>query len=208
MNSIVNLVIIDNRDSFTYNIYQYCLMAGAQVQVIACDDYQQAYQYIDNCDGIILSPGPGTPSQAVESIDVLSKFVWRKPILGICLGHQIIVTYFGGIVHRARRIMHGKTSRLKHNSQDMFSEIPQDIKVARYHSLIVDARSMPKDFIITAQSDDQNEIMGIRHIEYPVYGIQFHPEAIETEYGHQMIEAFIRICHIEKRLPARTINKK
>lgn len=192
------LLMIDNYDSFTYNVVQYLGELGADVQVLRNDEIQ--------CDDvaalapkhIVISPGPCTPNEAGISLEVIEKFSGVIPLLGICLGHQSIGQAFGGKVVRAREVMHGKTSLVYHNGTGVFSGIESPFSATRYHSLVVEKESLPECFEITAwtQHDDGSfdEIMGLRHKELAVEGVQFHPESILTNYGHELLDNFLKGC--------------
>jgi anthranilate synthase/aminodeoxychorismate synthase-like glutamine amidotransferase len=189
------ILIIDNYDSFTYNLYQYCLeINNADIDIFKNDkiEFNQIKQA--NYDKIIISPGPGDPTDpkyfgvCKQVILELSKEI---DILGVCLGHQGIGGLLGGKVVRASKQMHGKTSIINHNGTGVFANLPNNIEVMRYHSLIIDKQSLPKEFEITAVSQDDDEIMGIKHKTLLLEGIQFHPESFGTNYGHQMLANYI-----------------
>jgi anthranilate synthase component 2 len=191
------LLMIDNYDSFTYNVVQYLGELGADVQVfrndaITLDQIQQL-----NPAQIVISPGPCTPNEAGVSIDVIQQFAGKIPILGICLGHQAIGQAFGGKIVRAGKVMHGKLSQIHHNSQGVLQGIPNPFTATRYHSLVIDQESMPACLEITAWTEDSagqsEEIMGVRHRELAVEGVQFHPESILSEHGHQLLENFLQL---------------
>lgn len=196
------ILIIDNYDSFTYNLYQYIgeILApqGCEVKVVRNDKIK--VEDIENMDldGIILSPGPGTPEKAGICVDVIKMYGGKIPILGICLGHQAIGYAYGGNIVRAENIKHGKTSDIKHNSEGMFKGINNPLKVMRYHSLVVDKNTFPKDLTITAESLDDGVVMALKHNKYDIYGLQFHPESIITEQGKIMIKNFVEgICNVK-----------
>lgn len=195
--SAPRIALIDNRDSFTFNIYQYGRIAGAEVEVIACEDAPGRIDAIARADGVILSPGPGTPEEAVESRAVLSACEGRMPVLGVCLGHQVIALHHGARVGRAGRVMHGKTSVVRHDGAGLFAGLAPRVEVARYHSLLVARESLPPDLVVTCETDDPGEapeVMGLRHATQEVHGIQFHPEAILTPDGQAMIGNFVEMC--------------
>jgi len=188
------ILMIDNYDSFTFNIVQYLGELGAEVSVkrnneITIDQINKL-----NPDKIVISPGPCTPNEAGVSLDVVKNFYKQKPILGVCLGHQTIGQAFGGKIVPAKRIMHGKTSNIAHNERDLFYSIAQNFTATRYHSLVIDEQSLPDCLLVTAHSDDiDSEIMGIRHKEYNLFGVQFHPESILTQSGHKLLENFLNV---------------
>jgi len=187
--------MIDNYDSFTWNLVQYLQALGAEVKVVRNDalDVDQ----IDALDpaGIVISPGPCTPNEAGVSLETIRRLGERIPILGVCLGHQSIGQAYGGDVIRAGRIMHGKTSRIRHTGKGVFAGLPDGYEATRYHSLVVDRKSLPEDLEITAWTEyddgEIEEIMGLRHRRFPVEGVQFHPESILTEHGHALLKNFL-----------------
>ena len=189
------LLMIDNYDSFTYNLVQYFGELGADVQVHRNDKITIAEIETLNPDKIVISPGPCTPNEAGISIDVIRHFSPKKPILGVCLGHQSIGQAFGGDIVHANAIMHGKTSPIYHNNSSVFNGIESPFNATRYHSLVVNKASLPDCFDITAwtENDDGSldEIMGIQHKTLPVEGVQFHPESILTEQGHALLKNFL-----------------
>jgi anthranilate synthase/aminodeoxychorismate synthase-like glutamine amidotransferase len=195
----MKILILDNYDSFTYNLYQYVGEILTQksepftLEVIRNDGITLAEIKKRGYDRIVISPGPGDPSDAAYfgvCADVL-KNITTTPILGVCLGMQGIAHYFGGNVIRAEKPMHGKTSNVSHDGESVFAGLPQGIKVMRYHSLVADPASLPKDLVVSATSQDSKEIMGLRHAKYPIEGIQFHPESFATEGGKKILENFI-----------------
>ncbi|EEE1154928.1 aminodeoxychorismate synthase component 2 [Salmonella enterica subsp. enterica serovar Teko] len=185
------ILLIDNYDSFTWNLYQYFCELGAEVQVRRNDAL--TLEHIDalNPQKIVISPGPCTPNDAGISLAVIRHYAGRIPMLGVCLGHQAMAQAFGATVVRAAKVMHGKTSPVTHNGQGVFRGLPSPLTVTRYHSLIVDPATLPECFEITAWSETQ-EIMGIRHREWDLEGVQFHPESILSEQGHALLENFLR----------------
>ena len=190
------ILMIDNYDSFTFNIVQYLGELGADVVVKRNDEVSIDEIEKLNPDRIVISPGPCTPNEAGVSIDVVKNFYQKKPILGVCLGHQTIGQAFGGKIISAKRIMHGKTSKINHDGDYLFENIQQNFTATRYHSLVVDEESLPDSLIITARTDEsenESEIMGIRHKEYRLFGVQFHPESILTESGHKLLENFLNV---------------
>ena len=188
------ILMIDNYDSFTFNIVQYLGELGADVVVKRNDEVSIDEIEKLNPDRIVISPGPCTPNEAGVSIDVVKNFYQKKPILGVCLGHQTIGQAFGGKIVSAKRIMHGKTSKINHDGDYLFENIQQNFTATRYHSLVIDEESLPDSLIITARTDEsenESEIMGIRHKECRLFGVQFHPESILTESGHKLLENFL-----------------
>ncbi|AIL32460.1 anthranilate synthase component II [Basilea psittacipulmonis] len=186
------LLMLDNYDSFTYNLVQYFGELGEQVVVRRNDETTIAEIEALNPDRICISPGPCDPDQAGISLAVIEHFKGKKPILGVCLGHQAIGQAFGGKVVRAKEIMHGKTSLITHTGTDVFKDIPSPFTVIRYHSLAVDKDSLPDCLSITAHTDD-GEIMGLAHKTLPIFGVQFHPESILSEHGHALLKNFLLI---------------
>ncbi|EDJ4948714.1 aminodeoxychorismate synthase component 2 [Salmonella enterica subsp. enterica] len=185
------ILLIDNYDSFTWNLYQYFCELGAEVQVRRNDALTLARIDALNPQKIVISPGPCTPNDAGISLAVIRHYAGRIPMLGVCLGHQAMAQAFGASVVRAAKVMHGKTSPVTHNGQGVFRGLPSPLTVTRYHSLIVDPATLPECFEITAWSETQ-EIMGIRHREWDLEGVQFHPESILSEQGHALLENFLR----------------
>lgn len=185
------LLLIDNYDSFTYNLVQAFLVLGAEVDVRRNDRIDVATALALAPTHLCISPGPGTPADAGVSMDMIRAFAGRIPVLGVCLGHQSMVEVFGGRVVRAGRLMHGKTSTIRHDGAGVFAGLPQDCEVGRYHSLIAESASFPGVLDVTARTD-QDEIMGARHRELMVEGVQFHPESVLTPLGPQMLGNFLR----------------
>lgn len=193
------LLIIDNYDSFTYNLAQYFAELGAEVQVVRNDaislpDIEKFFP-----GGIVISPGPGRPEKAGITPQVISSFSGRLPILGVCLGHQAIGSVYGGEVIRAKKVMHGKQSLIHHDGRGVFKGIPSPFTAIRYHSLLVDPDSLPDCLEISARTED-GEIMGLRHRHYQVEGVQFHPESILTEHGYTMLGNFLDRCGEFKKI--------
>lgn len=186
-------LLIDNYDSFTYNIYHYFMELGAEVEVVRNDQITVAEVLAKQPEGILLSPGPCTPTQAGICLDLIKTAAGSIPILGICLGHQSLGQAFGGTVTRGPYVMHGKTSPITHDNSPLFDGIPSPYTVTRYHSLIVDADSLPASLKVTATSED-GLIMALEHESLPLYGVQFHPESIASDYGHKLFENFINIA--------------
>lgn len=188
------VLVIDNYDSFTYNLVQYFGELGEDVCVYRND--QITLQEIESLapDNICISPGPCSPAEAGISVSVIKHFAGRIPLLGVCLGHQAIGAAFGGRIVRAKEIMHGKTSLITHTGSDVFTNLPSPFTVIRYHSLAIERETLPECLVVTAQTQD-GEIMGVRHKELPVYGVQFHPESILSEHGHALLQNFLRLGH-------------
>ena len=189
------LLMIDNYDSFTFNLVQYLQALGAEVEVVRNDALSVAQIEALAPERIVISPGPCTPNEAGVSVEVVEKLGARIPILGVCLGHQGIGQAYGGSVVRAGRIMHGKTSRIRHRGEGVFAGLPDGYEATRYHSLVVERESLPACLEVTAwtENDDGSfeEIMGLRHREHAVEGVQFHPESILTEHGHALLKNFL-----------------
>ncbi len=186
------LLLIDNYDSFTYNLVQAFLVLGADVRVIRNDEITvEAAKQLD-ITHLCISPGPGTPRDAGVSMDMITAFAGRLPIFGVCLGHQSIVEAFGGDVVRAGRLMHGKTSFVKHDGRTLFDGMPQPCEVGRYHSLIAEPASMPAELEVSAITAE-GEIMGVRHRHFMIEGVQFHPESVLTPQGPQLMGNFLRL---------------
>jgi anthranilate synthase component 2 len=189
--------MIDNYDSFTYNIVQYFYDLGQEVVVKRNDEITiEDIKNMEEIDAIVISPGPCTPTEAGISVDVIKNFKGIYPILGVCLGHQSIGQAFGAKIVKAKCLMHGKTSKIYHNEKGLFEGIPNPFNAVRYHSLVIDESTLPEDIEITARSDD-GEIMAIEHKKYPIWGVQFHPESILTEYGHKLLENFLKMSKKE-----------
>jgi anthranilate synthase component 2 len=184
------ILLIDNYDSFTYNLYQYLCELGADVQVARNDALTVADIRSMQPEAIVISPGPGTPQDAGISIEVVRSLGPSTPILGVCLGHQAIGAAYGAEIVRAPVVLHGKTSAISHDGSGIFAGMPNPFTATRYHSLIVDEASLPPVLEVTARSED-GTIMGLRHREFDVYGVQFHPESILTQAGHRMLATFI-----------------
>ncbi|MFJ2047994.1 MULTISPECIES: aminodeoxychorismate/anthranilate synthase component II [Paenibacillus] len=184
------ILVIDNYDSFTYNLVQYLGELGETVEVRRNDEIDLAGIEALAPDHILISPGPCTPNEAGISLAVIDQFKGSIPIFGVCLGHQAIGQAFGGNVIRADRMMHGKTSEMHHNGTSVFTGLPSPFTATRYHSLIVERSSLPDCLEITAETAE-GEIMGLRHKEYAIEGVQFHPESIITDHGHQMLRNFL-----------------
>lgn len=186
------LLMIDNYDSFTYNLVQYFWELGSEVDVVRNDQISCAEIRQRGYEGIVLSPGPGDPSQSGVCLDVVRELSGVVPLLGVCLGHQVIGEIFGGDVVRAGRLMHGKTSMIHHDASDLFAGISNPFEATRYHSLVVDPQSLPDLLKVTAWTDE-GEIMGLSHRTLPVWGVQFHPESILTLEGKKILDNFRRL---------------
>jgi anthranilate synthase/aminodeoxychorismate synthase-like glutamine amidotransferase len=184
------IAMIDNYDSFTYNLVQYLGELGAAVRVFRNDEITVDALEALAPSHVVVSPGPGTPDDAGITLGLIARLAGRVPLLGVCLGHQAIGQTFGGKVVRAGRVMHGKVSRIRHDASGIFAGLPDEFSATRYHSLVVERSSLPACLAVTAQSAD-GEIMGLRHRELAVEGVQFHPEALLTEHGHKMLQNFI-----------------
>ena len=186
------IVLIDNYDSFSYNLYQLIGSVEPDVKVVRNDAYTVEEIEAMKPEAIILSPGPGKPSDAGICIEAIRYFAGKVPVFGVCLGHQAICEAFGGTVSYAKELMHGKQSLIEHDGKSVFEGIPSPVHVARYHSLAVDEKTLPDVFEILARTED-GEIMAMQHKEYPLIGIQFHPESIYTDHGKKMIENFLEL---------------
>ena len=185
------LLMIDNYDSFTFNLVQYLGELGAEVKVFRNDELDVERIEALAPSHIVISPGPCTPNEAGVTLETIERLAGRVPILGVCLGHQAIGQAFGGKVVRAQQVMHGKVSNIHHDGRGVFAGIENDFVATRYHSLVVERDSLPACLEISAESED-GEIMGLRHRKLAVEGVQFHPEALMTEHGHQLLQNFIR----------------
>lgn len=189
------ILLIDNYDSFTYNLYQAFVIAGADVEVVRNDKITlDEIRNLPNLEGIVLSPGPGHPHQAGICIDVIRNFGSSVPIFGVCLGHQAIGAAFGGTVDLADRVLHGKPSLIFHNRGVLFKQVHLPFTAARYHSLVVKKFDLPNVLSVEAE-DAEGNIMALAHREYPIFGVQFHPESILTPEGQQIVNNFVNFCH-------------
>ena len=186
------LIMIDNYDSFTYNIVQEMGKLGAEMEVFRNDTITVEKLKTRNPIAVIISPGPCTPSQAGISIQVILTFMGKIPIFGVCLGHQALIQAFGGTIIHAKKIMHGKTSSIRHNRDPLFENVSNPFKAGRYHSLVGNPEDFPSCLKITAESDD-GEIMGLRHKTFPIVGVQFHPESVLTPSGPQIMKNFLNM---------------
>ena len=187
------ILVIDNYDSFTYNLVQYLGELGTQPLVRRNDEITVGEIAALNPERIVISPGPGRPEQAGITLDVIKTLGPTTPLLGVCLGHQAIGMAFGGAVVRAKAPMHGKTSAISHDGKGVFAGIASPFTVARYHSLVVDRAGWPTDLEITAQTEDDGTVMALRHRDLPIYGVQFHPESILTREGHHLLRNFLNV---------------
>ncbi len=188
------VLMIDNYDSFTYNIVQYCRELGADLRVIRNDEMTVDEIAGLGAEKIILSPGPSTPDDAGVTLEVIERFAGETPIFGICLGHQSIAQAFGGEVIRAKRMMHGKTSQVRVAAESpLFRGLPDEFRATRYHSLTVNSENLPDRIVPSAYSTDDGEIMALQIRDLPIYGVQFHPESIMSEYGHEMLNNFLKL---------------
>src|SRR5258706_474154 len=185
------LLMIDNYDSFTFNLVQYFAELGETVKVFRNDEISVGDVAALAPSALVISPGPCAPDQAGVSLEAIARLAGKLPILGVCLGHQAIGQAFGGKVVRAKQVMHGKTSRIRHDGAGVFYQIENDFVATRYHSLVVERATLPGCLAITAESED-GEIMGLRHRALPVEGVQFHPEALLTQHGHRLLQNFIQ----------------
>jgi anthranilate synthase/aminodeoxychorismate synthase-like glutamine amidotransferase len=186
----VSVLLVDNYDSFTYNLYQYLGELGAEVRVVRNDELSVEAAVDGGAQRIVISPGPGTPDQAGITLELIRRAAGRIPVLGVCLGHQALGQAMGGRVGRAPRLMHGKTSQIHHDGRSLFAGLPDPFTATRYHSLIVERDSVPECLEMSAWTDD-GIVMGLRHREYPLEGVQFHPESILTTVGKDLLRNFL-----------------
>lgn len=186
------ILLLDNYDSFTYNLAQYLGELGCTLEVHRNDKISVEQIVRRKPERIVISPGPGTPQEAGISIELIHKLAGEFPILGVCLGHQAIGAAFGGKIVRAPRLFHGKTSQIEHNGKGIFRSVPNPLTATRYHSLIVERKSLPRSLAITAETSD-GVIMGLRHKRYPIEGVQFHPESVLTESGKKILQNFLAL---------------
>jgi len=186
------ILVIDNYDSFTFNLVHYLMELGAEVKVVRNDAVTASEAIASNAAGFLISPGPCTPNEAGISLDLVAACAaHRRPLLGVCLGHQSIGQHFGGKVVRAPQLMHGKTSPILHDGTGLYEGLPSPFTATRYHSLIVPEEGLPAELLINARTPD-GQVMGVRHASLPIHGVQFHPESIATEHGHAMLANFMR----------------
>ena len=186
----MKILLIDNYDSFTYNLFHYISKIKKNVDVIRNDKIDSKSILKKKYDKIVISPGPGNPNQAGNCLKIVKEVYKKIPILGVCLGHQIIGQVFGGKIINAKNLMHGKTSKIKHNRKGLFKNIKNNFEATRYHSLVVDRNTLPKNLLITAETKNKT-IMGLMHKEFDIHGFQFHPESISTKVGMKLIKNFI-----------------
>jgi anthranilate synthase/aminodeoxychorismate synthase-like glutamine amidotransferase len=186
------LLVIDNYDSFTFNLVQYFGQLGVEQRVFRNNEITPAEALALNPERVLLSPGPCSPKEAGVTLDIIKAFAGVKPMLGVCLGHQSIGHYFGGNVVRASRLMHGKTSPIQHGNTDVFKDMPQGFAATRYHSLLVERSTFPAELEITAETAE-GEVMGLRHRSLPIWGVQFHPESIATDGGMNILKNFLSL---------------
>ncbi len=186
------LLVIDNFDSFTYNLVQYFGQLGVEQKIYRNNAITVEEALELNPDRVMISPGPCSPNESGVSLDIIAAFAGKKPLLGVCLGHQSIGQHFGGKVVRAGRLMHGKTSPVRHHNTDIFKGLPNPMEATRYHSLIVERDSFPDCLKITAETEE-GEIMGLAHKELPIWGVQFHPESLATQEGIKILENFMKL---------------
>lgn len=190
------ILVIDNYDSFTWNLVQYLGELGADPVVKRNDELPVEEIEALAPERIVISPGPCTPTEAGVSVEVIRRLGATTPILGVCLGHQSIGAAYGGEVVRAGRVMHGKTSPIRHEGEDLFRGVPSPLRVARYHSLVIEPSTLPPELRVLATTDEpghESEIQAVRHREHPVWGVQFHPESIASEHGHQLLRNFLEL---------------
>jgi anthranilate synthase component 2 len=197
----VKLLVIDNYDSFTYNLVQYLGELGADSDVVRNDAISVDEVGRRGAEAIVISPGPCTPNEAGISVPTILRYAGRLPILGVCLGHQSIGQAFGGRVVHAKQLMHGKTSWIQHRDSDVFAGLPNPFEATRYHSLAVAREGLPASLVVTAETED-GEIMGMRHAEHAVFGVQFHPESILTRHGKDLLANFLRLARDASRRAA------
>jgi anthranilate synthase/aminodeoxychorismate synthase-like glutamine amidotransferase len=188
----IRLVLIDNYDSFTYNLFQYLGELGAETRVVRNDELTAAAVLAEHPDRIVISPGPGTPDQAGISLELVRLAAGQVPLLGVCLGHQSIGQAFGGRVVRAPKLMHGKTSSIHHDGRTLFASLPSPFTATRYHSLVVAREDLPDCLEVSAWTED-GVVMGLRHKEHPIEGVQFHPESVLTDTGKRLLRNFLEL---------------
>ena len=188
------ILLVDNYDSFTYNLYQYFLELGEKTEVRRNDKLSAAEALAMRPSAVVISPGPGRPQNAGMCLELIAKAPKSLPVLGVCLGHQALGEAFGGKIAAAKKLMHGKTSEIRHDGKTLFDGLPNPLTVMRYHSLILPEKTVPGVFEVSARNEEDGEIMGIRHKTRPLEGVQFHPESVMTEHGKTMLDNFLRHC--------------
>ncbi len=191
----MKLLMIDNYDSFTYNLVQYFNILGHEVLVVKNDEIKPIEIKDMDIEAIVISPGPCSPKEAGISVDTIKLYKEEYPILGVCLGHQSIGYAFGSNIIKAKKLMHGKTSFITHDSKGLYEGIPSPFKAVRYHSLVIDKNTLPDEFVVDAVSEDE-EIMGIRHKSLPIFGVQYHPESVVSEHGFDTLKNFIKHANL------------
>jgi anthranilate synthase component 2 len=190
------ILVIDNYDSFTYNLVQYLGELGAELIVRRNDAISVDGIGELKPQAVVISPGPGIPANAGVSVPLIRRWGGEIPLLGVCLGHQAIAEAYGGEVVRAARVMHGKTSLVEHDQRELFAGLPNPLEVMRYHSLVIEPKTLPTELEVTARArDDRSEIHAIRHCKYPVWGVQFHPESVMTTHGRELLRNFLDLAH-------------
>lgn len=191
---MARILVLDNYDSFTWNLVHYLRELGAEVDVERNDAVTAAGAMANGCDGVLISPGPGTPDEAGISLELVGACAEAKrPLLGVCLGHQAIGHYFGGRIERAPRLMHGKTCGVAHDASGVFAALPSPFTATRYHSLALEPGSVPDCLAVNATADDAT-VQGVRHRTLPIHGVQFHPESVASEHGHALLANFLALC--------------
>ena len=194
MQTVPSIFVLDNYDSFTWNLVHYLRQAGAEVRVERNDSIRASEALASGADGFLISPGPGRPEAAGESLELVAACAGAgRPLLGVCLGHQAIAMHFGGEVVRADRVMHGKTCAVRHDGSGLFEALPSPFEAARYHSLTVAPASVPACLAVNAEGDDAT-VQGLRHRSLPIHSVQFHPESVASEQGHELLANFVRIA--------------
>ena len=191
------LLLIDNYDSFTYNLYHYLGELGAEIRVFRNDAISVEAALALRPSGIVVSPGPCDPDLAGISLALIQAANGRCPILGVCLGHQAIAQAFGAVISRAAKVMHGKTSMIHHDGTGLFAGLPSPFRATRYHSLVAEPATVPEELVVNARTED-GVIMGLRHRQLPIHGVQFHPESIESEHGHAMLKNFLDLTSLQE----------
>ena len=191
------ILVVDNYDSFTWNLVHYLAELGSEAKVVRNDALSAAEAVALKPEAVVLSPGPCTPNEAGICLELIASAPEALPILGVCLGHQAIGQAFGGEVVRAKTLMHGKTSPVRHDGRGVFAGLPDPVVATRYHSLAVERSSLPNSLSVTAWSDD-GEVMGLQHATRPVHGVQFHPESIATEHGHRLLANFLELAGVKR----------